>query len=132
VRGIRVTRWVVALCGLMIGTAHAQAPADLQRAIESRQKALETGDLDTWDRFTAFEYTRVDQFGRLQAKVERLAELKQRQPPGAPVMPSRAHIQVYADAAVQRVESGKIWVLQVWIRTTRGWQVIATQLTAVR
>jgi hypothetical protein len=80
-------------------------------------------------RLTAKEFTVVGADGRLLTKAERLAALKQQKPQTTPASRSQEQIQVHGNTAIERVRSGTLWVIQVWIKQPQGWQVVATQLT---
>lgn len=121
--------WLVVLACLGATVVFAQVPSDLQQAVRARQKAVEAADAATWDRMTSNEFTVVGVSGRLLTKVERLAALKQQKPQTTPSSRSQEQIKVYGNTAIERVRSGDLWVLQVWVKQSQGWQVVATQTT---
>jgi uncharacterized protein DUF4440 len=124
----RLTSVLVFAC-LACTALSAQVPSDLQQAIRQRQRAVESADGTTWDRLTAKEFTVVGTDGRLLTKAERLAALKQQKPQTTPTSRSQEQIQVHGNTAIERVRSGNLWVIQVWVKQPQGWQVVATQLT---
>jgi hypothetical protein len=78
---------------------------------------------------TSGEFTLVAANGHLSTKAERLAALKQQKPQTSASPRSQEQIRVYGNSAIERVRSGDVWVIQVWVKQRRGWQVVATQTT---
>jgi len=121
--------WLLVFACLGHSAALAQVPQDLQQAVRERQKAVEAADATTWDRMTSSEFTLVAANGRLSTKAERLAALKSQKPQTTPSPRSQEQIRAYGNSAIERVRSGDLWVIQVWVKQPQGWQVVATQLT---
>ena len=67
--------------------------------------------------------------GQMRTKAQRLAEIKQQTPEAAPVPREQETLRVYGGAAIERFRTGGYWVIQVWIKSDRDWQVVATQIT---
>lgn len=103
-------------------------PDDLRRAMNERAEAIFQARSDDWDRLTAADFTVVQPDGRLMTKTERLAELRTQTPSSVPAE-EHEYIRVYGDVVVRRIRSEDVWVLEVWVRGQRGWQVSITQLT---
>ena len=120
----------VLLC--MVGSPlWAQVPADLQRAMQERDQAVDKVDAMTWDRLTAPNFTVVDATGTFLTKAQRLAELKT-QKPAAPTTRERVQIEPYGNVFVRRFLSGGNWVLDVWLKDSAGWRVVAVQVTPAK
>lgn len=108
------------------GTASGQVPADLKAAIDARGDAVAAADAAAWDRLTTADFTLVSANGDLLTKAERLATLRP-QPDRTP--PQHAVLTVHGDSAIERYRRGRDWILHVWVRSSGGWQVAATQVT---
>jgi len=126
---VRSMMCLVMMICLGVVAVYAQVPSDLQKAMSERQKAIEAADAATWDRLTSDDFTLVNAAGRLSTKAERLAAMKKQKPQASPATRQQEQIKVYGNAAVERVRSGKWWLIQVWVKQDRGWQVVATQTT---
>jgi hypothetical protein len=94
-----------------------------------RPLLAEAADGTTWDRTTSNEFTQVDANGRLSTKAERLEALKQQKPQTTPWTRSQEQITVYGNTAIERLRSGNVWFIAVWVKQPQGWQVVAAQLT---
>jgi hypothetical protein len=114
--------------GVSAVSVSGQVPDDLRRAMDERTEAVYRVNPDVWDRLTADGFTVVQSDGRVLNKAERLGELRTQTPASVPVV-DQQHVQNYGDVVVHRVRSGDVWVLEVWVRGERGWQVSITQLT---
>ena len=106
----------------------AQLPDDLRRAMDERSEAVFGVNTEAWDRLTADAFTVVRSDGRLMNKTERLAELRTETPGSVPTA-EQEHVQNYGEIVVRRLRAGDVWILEVWVRGQRGWQVTITQLT---
>ncbi len=116
-------------------TITAQVPADLREAMRARDEAVAKADAATWDRLTADDFTVVLADGTLLTKAERLAQFKTQQAT-TPQPPQHEEIKHYGDVfvrrAVRRAASGEAWVLDLWVKGTKGWQVALVQLTSAK
>ncbi|HVS12846.1 MAG TPA: nuclear transport factor 2 family protein [Thermoanaerobaculia bacterium] len=119
---------VLALLGLSAVALSAQVPDDLRRTMDQRAEAIHQADADVWDRLTADAFTVVRPDGRLMTRAERLDELRTQTRTHVPPE-EQEHVQIHGDVVVRRLRSGDVWVLEVWVRGQRGWQVSITQLT---
>lgn len=113
------------------GQDAAQLPADLTAAMQARDKAFYAADSAQWERYTAPAFTTVQQDGSFMTRAERLANLRTQKP--RPYEPrSREHNITRGDLVIARFSSGGFWVLEVWIRESGAWMVVASQVTTAR
>jgi hypothetical protein len=127
---VQVLTIVVVICA---GQLIAQAPADLARVVRERDQAVFRPDAATWDRLTTDDFTVVQENGHLLTKAERLAEIKTHRPLPLPPTGCREKelVRVYGNAAVRRCLADDQWDIEVWVKSARGWQVAAVQVTSV-
>jgi hypothetical protein len=112
-------------------TASAQVPADLEAAMQGRDKAFYAVNAALWEKYTAPTFTTVQQDGSFLTKAERLATLKaQTQRPYVPR--SREHNERRGDFVAARFFSGGLWVLEVWTRESGTWMVLMSQVTTAK
>jgi hypothetical protein len=105
----------------------AQIAPELRKAMQARLEAVWKKDAATWSRVTADEFTVVVPEGQLMTKSDRLATLKTEKP--QPVRRvEREQIQAYGEAVVRRFLDGDEWVLEVWVRQSGSWRVVAAQV----
>ena len=105
----------------------AQIAPELRKAMQARLEAVWKKDAATWSRLTADEFTVVVPEGQLMTKSDRLAALKTEKP--QPVRRvEREQIQAYGEAVVRRFLDGDEWVLEVWVRQSGSWRVVAAQV----
>lgn len=111
--------------------ARAQVPADLQSAMQARDKAFYAVDSDEWERYTAPTFTTVQQDGSFMTRAERLVNLRTQTP--RPYVPrSREQNTRRGDIVIARFFSGGFWVLEVWTRETGTWMVLTSQVTTAK
>ena len=123
---------VVAFLCLAAGPALAQVPADLQKTMDERDRAVTNIDVASWDRLTADDFTLVDDTGAFMTKAQRLAQFKT-QKPTPYVAPQRVQVKKYGDVYVRRFLNGtNLWVMDIWVRQPTGWRVAAVQTTTVK
>jgi hypothetical protein len=109
----------------------AQAPADLMKAARERDQAVDKADSAIWDRLTADDFTLVNETGRLLTKAERITELKKSKPDAGLSPCQQEQIKVYGDTAVRRCLDSGVRVIEVWVKSARGWRAAAVQVTTV-
>jgi hypothetical protein len=113
----------------LIPDAAAQAPADLEEAMQRRSQAVLSADGATWDRYTADDFTVVLPNGKLMNKSERLALMKT-QKPRRSSSPEQVQIKHYGETYVRRFLGDNGWVMEVWTKGKDGrWRVSAVQVT---
>ena len=122
---------VLMLCFVLPIALTGQAPADLVQAARARDAAIDKVDVATWQRFTAPEFTVVNDAGRLLTLAERITELKQSKPVASPTPCGQERITMFANgtAATRRYRCGATWWLDVWVKSASGWQALAVQGT---
>lgn len=117
-----------------VGGVVAQAPPDLANAVRERDQAVFKPDAATWDRLTTDEFTVVQENGHLLTKAERLAEIRTHRP--LPLPPTgcadKELFTMYGNVAIRRCLAGGQWDIEVWVKSTKGWQVAAVQVTNVK
>ena len=112
-------------------SAREQVPADLQSAMQARDKAFYAVDSDEWERYTAPTFTTVQQDGSFMTRAERLINLRTQTP--RPYVPrSREQNTRRGDIVIARFFSGGFWVLEVWTRETGTWMVLTSQVTTAK
>jgi hypothetical protein len=112
-------------------SAREQAPADLQSAMQARDKAFYSVDSDEWERYTAPTFTTVQQDGSFMTRAERLIDLRN-QTPRPYVARSREQNMRRGDIVIARFFSGGFWVLEVWTRERGTWMVLTSQVTTAK
>ncbi len=127
---IRLSTLLIALL-LAGGRLFAQTPADLRKAMQERDQAVNKADAVTWDRLTADEFTLVDETGTFMTKAQRLAQLKTQKPSAAGQI-EKEQITGKGDVYVRRFLIGGQWWLDIWVRTPAGWRVTAVQGTVAK
>ena len=111
--------------------ARAQLPADLQSAMQARDKAFYAVDAAQWEQYTAPAFTTVQQDGSFMTRAERLVNLRSQTP--RPYVPrSRQQNTQRGDVVIARFFSGGLWVLEVWTRETGTWMVLTSQVTTAK
>lgn len=105
----------------------AQIAPELREAMQARLEAVWKKDAAAWSRLTADEFTVVVPEGRLMTKGDRLAALKTEEPQPVHTV-EREQIQAYGEAVIRRFLDGDEWVLEVWVRQSGPWQVVAAQV----
>ena len=111
----------------VLPASSAQIAPELRKAMQARLEAVWKKDAATWSRLTADEFTVVVPEGQLMTKSDRLAALKTEKP--QPVRRvEREQIQPYGEAVVRRFLDGDEWVLEVWVRQSGSWRVVAAQV----
>lgn len=111
--------------------ALAQVPADLRAAIEGRDRAFYAVDAAQWERYTAPDFTTVQQDGSFMTRAERLGNLKT-QKPRPYVARSREVNVARGNLVLTRFFSGGFWVLEVWTKESGSWMVLMSQVTTGR
>jgi hypothetical protein len=108
-----------------------QVAAELRAAMQARDRAFYAADAAQWEKYTAPAFTTVQQDGSFMTRAERLANLRTQKP--RPYEPrSREHNITRGDLVIARFSSGGFWVLEVWIRESGAWMVVASQVTTAR
>lgn len=103
-------------------------PADLKSAMRARDEAFYAVDAAQWSRYTADDFTTVQQNGNFYTRANRLDNLKtQEQRPY--VAREREQFEVQGEMVVTRFFSGGLWVLEVWKRLGGSWVSVMSQVT---
>jgi len=113
----------------------AQVPAELRETMHTRDEAVAKADSATWDRLTTEDFTAVLADGTLLTKSQRLAQFKTLK--AMTPVPGQEQIQHYGDVFVRRQlrqvrDTGAGWVLEIWVKDTKGWRVAAVQVTSAK
>ena len=127
----RFLAFIALLLCFTAGHAVAQVPADLQKAMQDRDNAVNKIDAAAWDRLTSDGFTLVDETGTFFTKAERLAQLKTQKPTAATPL-ERVQIKRVGDIYVRRFLSGGQWWLDIWVHEPSGWRVAAVQGTTAK
>jgi hypothetical protein len=110
-------------------TETTSLPPDLLAAMRERDDAFYAVDSVQWGKYTASNFTTVQQNGQLMSRTERIGNLQtQKQRPYVPREHERHEQQ--SDLVVTRFFSGGLWVVEVWKRIDGAWATIMTQATA--
>jgi hypothetical protein len=110
--------------------AAKQLPAGLQETIRLRAEAVAKKDAAVWDRLTTADFTTVLEDGRLQAKAERLTQLKGEKPEALPPPPLAERFSTHGNTVIQRTQGqDRSWIITVWVKDGRDWRVAAVQIT---
>ena len=127
-----------------------QVPADLVRAGQLRDRAIQVGDGAAWGQFTTSDFTLVDRTGRLLTRAEQLVQIRSVQRVELANRPLIYIDGIRADDSVEGGESSACselnfvlfargngatrrcytsggLKLEVWTKTASGWQAIAVQ-----
>lgn len=103
-------------------------PPDLQAAMRARDEAFYAVDSAQWAKYTASDFTTVQQNGQFMSRAERIDNLQtQKQRPHVPR--EREQHEQQGDLVVTRFFSGGLWVMEVWKRTDGAWATVMTQAT---
>jgi hypothetical protein len=103
-------------------------PPDLQAAMRARDEAFYAVDSAQWGKYTASDFTTVQQNGKFMSRAERIGNLQtQKQRPY--VLREREQHEQQGDLVVTRFFSGGLWVMEVWKRTDGAWATVMTQAT---
>ncbi len=103
-------------------------PADLQAAMRARDEAFYAVDPVQWGKYTASDFTTVQQNGQFYLRADRIENLKtQKQRPYVPR--EREQFQQQGNLVVTRFFSGGLWVVEVWKRIDGAWATVMTQAT---
>lgn len=104
-------------------------PIDLQAAMRARDEAFYAVDPAQWGKYTAAQFTTVQQNGSFYTRADRNKNLKtQRQRPYVPR--EREQFEIQGDIVVTRFFSGGLWVVEVWKRVDGGWVSVMSQATS--
>lgn len=123
----RVTVLASWLLSVLPASSAAQIAPELREAMQARLEAVWKKDAATWSRLTADEFTVVVPEGQLMTKSDRLAALKTEKPQPVHTVEGE-QIHAYGDAVVRRFVDGDEWVLEVWVRQSGSWRVVAAQV----
>ena len=123
----RVTVLASWLLSVLPASSAAQIAPELREAMQARLEAIWKKDAATWSRLTADEFTVVVPEGQRMTKSDRLAALKTEKAQPVHTV-EREQIQAYGDAVVRRFVDGNEWVLEVWVRQSGSWRVVAAQV----
>ena len=108
-----------------------QVAAELRAAMQARDRAFYAADAAQWEKYTAPAFTTVQQDGSFMTRAERLANLRTQEP--RPYEPrSREHNITRGELVIARFSSGGFWVLEIWIRESGAWMVVASQVTTAK
>jgi Protein of unknown function (DUF3225). len=124
--------------------ADAAAEQEVRQTIEKYRTALLQHDAATLEQIWADDYTFTNGAGETHSKTQRLANLKS----GATSLDSISEeedmkVRVHGDVAVAtgritikgqysgKQASGQYRSINVWVKGTAGWQLVANQLTPV-
>jgi ketosteroid isomerase-like protein len=124
--------------------ADAAAEQEVRQTIEKYRTALLQKDAATLEQIWADDYTFTNGAGEIHSKAERLANLKS----GATSLDSISEeedvkVRVHGNVAVAtgritikgqysgKQASGQYRSINVWVKGTAGWQLVANQLTPV-
>jgi len=103
-------------------------PPDLQAAMRARDEAFYAVDSAQWAKYTASDFTTVQQNGQFISRAERRSNLAtQKQRPYVPR--EREQHEQQRDLVVTRFFSGGLWVVEVWKRIDGAWATVMTQAT---
>lgn len=103
-------------------------PLDLQVAMRERDEAFYAVDSAQWGRYTASNFTTVQQNGQFMSRTERMGNLQtQKQRPYVPR--EREQHEQQGDLVITRFFSGGLWVVEVWKRIDGAWATVMTQAT---
>lgn len=101
-------------------------PPDLQVAMRKRGEAFYAVDSAQRGKYTASNFTTVQQNGQFMSWTERIRDLKmQKQRPYVPR--EREQHELQGDLAVARFFSGGLWVVEVWERINGAGATVMTQ-----
>lgn len=96
--------------------------------MRARDEAFYAVDPAQWAKYTAEDFTTVQQNGTFYTRANRLENLKtQKQRPY--VAREREQFVVLGDVVVTRFFSGGLWVLEVWKRVDGAWASAMSQAT---
>ncbi|MBA2962166.1 MULTISPECIES: nuclear transport factor 2 family protein [Ramlibacter] len=103
-------------------------PPDLQAAMRARDEAFYAVDPAQWGKYTAAQFTTVQQNGNFYTRADRIENLKtQKQRPYVPR--EREQFEIQGDVVVTRFFSGGLWVVEVWKRVDGAWASVMSQAT---
>lgn len=103
-------------------------PPDLQAAMRTRDEAFYAVDSAQWGKYTANDFTTVQQNGQFMSRAERIGNLQtQKRRPYVPR--EREQHEQQGDLVVTRFFSGGLWVVEVWKRIDGAWATVMTQAT---
>ena len=109
-------------------TATTTLHPDLQAAMRERDEAFYAVDSAQWGKFTASDFTTVQQNGQFMSRAERLGNLQtQKRRPYVPR--EREQHEQQGDLVVTRFFSGGLWVVEVWMCIDGAWATVMTQAT---
>ena len=131
---------VVALAAAIVcGSIPLDAQAidrELRQAIDEREAAFETRDLDRWSRYTADDYLLTTEAGTVRTKADQLASMR-RNPASPAKRGSRREEAVhrYGDTVIFGLlvdsQAGPRREMHVWVKEAGHWKVAAVQVTLV-
>lgn len=103
-------------------------PTDLQIAMRARDEAFYAVDPVQWEKYTAEDFTTVQQNGNFYTRADRIENLKtQKQRPY--VSREREQFEVQNDVVVTQFFSDGLWVIEVWMRVNGAWASVMSQAT---
>ncbi|MGJ7603267.1 nuclear transport factor 2 family protein [Variovorax sp. LT1R20] len=103
-------------------------PPDLQAAVRARDEAFYAVDPAQWGKYTASDFTTVQQNGEFMSRAERIGNLQtQKRRPYVPR--EREQHEQQGDLVVTRFFSGRLWGMEVWKRIDGAWATVMTQAT---
>lgn len=96
--------------------------------MHARDEAFYAVDAEQWGKYTAEDFTTVQQNGHFYTRTNRIENLKtQKQRPY--VSREREQFEVQGDIVVTRFFSGGLWVVEVWKLVNGAWVSVMSQAT---
>lgn len=135
---------VSATFGVAHAAAQSSAEAELRRIVQEMLDAVAPGNADVWKRYLHERVLRVDETGAVQTKDDLLKEFSPL-PPGlvGSIAVDTFKIETHGDVAVLAYETqehldyhgqilrSRFRVSDTWLKTGKGWQLLAEQVAAV-
>jgi hypothetical protein len=119
---------VLALSVASTGLA-ADIPEELEKAVRTRDHAVETRDASTWERMTMPGFIVVRPDGRLMNRAERALQIKTTKAEPRP-KPKQEQFIRYGDTVIRQLQevNGTFWI-DVWVKDGDNWRVASSQGT---
>ena len=96
--------------------------------MRARDEAFYAVDSAQWGKYTAAQFTTVQQNGNFYTRAARIEHLKT-QKQRLYVPREREQFEIQGDVVVTRFFSGGLWVMEVWKRVDGTWASVMSQAT---
>ena len=135
-------RKLIVLAGMCVGivvstsTSAQMVDPELRKAVDARDQARNTRNIEVWSRLTTDQYVVTTETGELRSKADQLARFKAIPPDGAVDRRHDENFRTYGNTVVLTLTAdgaaGPRRETHIWVKEGGQWKVAAVQITMVK